>query len=76
MEKSIQRRNPMLPWWIGFVIIMAVVIYAGYRFSCLDCGAASIFPEFLVLAVVPAVYLSLMYLLFRYQAEDEAQRRK
>lgn len=66
------RRNALLPWWIGLVIIGAAVAYAAYRFSCEDCGVAAL-PEFLVLAVVPVVYLVLMYLAFRSQRDDETR---
>lgn len=66
------RRNALLPWWIGLAIIGAAVAYVAYRFSCEDCGAAAL-PEFLVLAVVPVVYLVLMYLAFRSQADDESR---
>ena len=64
------RRNPLLPWWIGFFVILAAVIYVGYRFTCDDCGVAA-FPEFLILGVVPVVYLTLMYLTFQSQGDDE-----
>ena len=73
MANQTRRRNPLLPWWIGLGIILAAVGYAAYRFSCDDCGVAA-FPEFLVLAVVPLVYLVLMYLVFRGQGADEARR--
>lgn len=72
MAKKLIRRHPMLSWWIGFAIVLAAVIYVGYRLACVECGPASIFPEFLVLAIVPAVYLFLMYTLFRGQADEEA----
>ena len=44
-------------------IILAAVIYVGYQFTTLQCGAGTAaFLAFIVLGVVPAVYLSLMYL--------------
>jgi hypothetical protein len=64
------RRNPLLPWWIGLVIIVLAVAYTAYRFACADCGAAAL-PEFLVLAVVPVVYLVLMFLTLKSQADSE-----
>ncbi len=67
------RRNPLLPWWIGFGIIVAAVAYVAYRFSCADCGSNSGLLQFLVLGVVPIVYLVLMYLTFRSEAETESQ---
>ena len=59
-EKS--ARNPLLAWWIGLLIIAAVVIYFAYRFSCM---------EFIVLGIVPVVYLALMYLTLKNQANAE-----
>lgn len=67
------RRNPMAPWWIGLAINFAVVIYFAYRFSCLECGHPGGFVEFIVLALVPAVYLALMYITLKSQAESEKQ---
>jgi hypothetical protein len=65
------RRNPLLPWWIGLVIIVAAVGYVAYRFSCTECGQFGGLLEFLVLGVVPVVYLVLMYLTFRSQSDSE-----
>ncbi|MCW5713841.1 MAG: hypothetical protein KIT43_04930 [Bauldia sp.] len=72
MANQIRRRNPLLPWWIGLIVILAAVGYAAYRFACDDCGVAA-FPEFVVLGVVPLVYLGLMYLVFRGQRDDETR---
>lgn len=66
-----RRRNPLLPWWIGLGIIAAAVGYVAYRFSCTDCGTNSGLLQFLVLGVIPVVYLVLMYMTFRSQAETE-----
>jgi hypothetical protein len=64
--------NPLLPWWIGLAIILVAVIYVGYQFATLECGAGTAgFLAFIVLGVVPAVYLSLMYLTLKSQAERE-----
>jgi hypothetical protein len=52
-----------MPWWIGLVIITAAVAYA-------DCAVPAI-SEFLVLGVIPLIYLTLMYLTFKSQAESE-----
>jgi hypothetical protein len=65
-------RNPLLPWWIGLAIILVAVIYVGYQFTRLECGAGTAaFLAFVVLGVVPAVYLSLMYLTLKSQSESE-----
>lgn len=66
------RANPMLAWWIGLCIIMIAVIYVAYRFSVMECEVISGNLEFLVLSVIPAVYLSLMYLTLRGQANSES----
>jgi len=65
-------RNPLLPWGIGFAIIVAAVAYAGYQFTTLECGPGTAgFLAFVVLGVVPAVYLTLMYLTFKDQSDSE-----
>ena len=60
------KRNRMMPWYIGLVIILAVVAYVGYVFHSTHCEATGL-PEFLVLVVLPAVYLALMYVTLRSQ---------
>ena len=65
-------RHRLLPWWIGLAIILLAVIYVGYRVTTLECGAGTAaFLAFIVLGVVPAVYLSLMYLTLKSQSESE-----
>ncbi|WP_127601051.1 hypothetical protein [Nitratireductor alexandrii] len=72
MANTKQRRNPLLPWWIGLALIVAVIVYVAYRFACLDCAPAG-FLEFMILGIVPAVYLLLMYLTFKSQADSESR---
>ena len=60
------RRNPLLPWYIGLVIIAAADIYIGYQMYRCRCEAP-LAVDFIVLGVVPAVYLWLMYLAFKSQ---------
>lgn len=67
-----QQRNPLLPWWIGLAIILAAVAYVGYQFTTLDCGPVTAgILAFIVLGVIPVVYLSLMYLTLKGQAASE-----
>jgi hypothetical protein len=66
MLASVQR-NPLIPWFIGVVIIILVDIYIFYSTSCEAPGLA----QFLVLVAVPGIYLVLMYLTFRSQALSE-----
>ena len=63
----------MLPWWIGLGVILAAVIYSGYRFTSPDCSQVGLFPEFIVLAVVPVVYLVLMRITLKNQADRERE---
>ena len=65
------RRNYLLPWWIGLTIIVAVVAYFAYRFSCMECGHPGGLIEFMILGIIPIVYLTLMYMSFKSQAESE-----
>jgi len=74
-ESPARRRNPLLPWWIGFFIILAAVAYVAYVFATLENDAAPVL-AFIVLGVVPVVYLVLMYLTFTSQAEAEDQMRR
>lgn len=59
-------RSQLLPWYIGLAIIMAAVIYEGYALQTAKCEATGL-ALFLVLFVVPTVYLALMYLTLRSQ---------
>jgi hypothetical protein len=65
-------RNTLLPWWIGLAIILAAVTYVGYQFTTLECGSGTAgYLAFIVLGVLPVVYLTLMYLTLRSQIESE-----
>jgi hypothetical protein len=66
------RGSPLLPWWIGLGIILAAVAYTGYQFTTIGCGpgrAGAL--AFIVLGVMPAVYLVLMYLTLKSQSDSE-----
>lgn len=55
------KRNRLTPWYIGLIIILLGVVFVGYRMWSSNCGI-SLGLEFLVLAIMPVVYLVLMYL--------------
>lgn len=57
------KRNRLIPWFIGLAINLAVVSFVGGRMYAGECPAPSIL-EIGVLAVVPIVYMALMYLTF------------
>jgi hypothetical protein len=61
-----RRRNPLLPWFIGIVIVVLADLWVAYRMFATDCPAPG-FVEGLVVVVIPAVYLGLMYLTLRSQ---------
>lgn len=61
MNPVAQKRNRLTPWYIGLVIILAAVIFVGYRMWAGNCPAPTIV-ELGVLTVIPGVYLVLMYL--------------
>jgi hypothetical protein len=65
-----RRRNPFLPWLIGLAVIIAAAVYVGYQLACLDCGPPGLL-EFIVVGVMPVVYLTLMYMSLRSQADSE-----
>ncbi len=66
MNEIKHRRNRLLPLYIGFIIVAAAVSYVAWHMYTIDCGITP-FPVFLVLFVVPVVYLVLMYLAFTSQ---------
>lgn len=55
------RRNRLMPWYIGLVLILATLTFAGWELVSGGCGAP---PATLIIAliVMPAVYVGLMYL--------------
>jgi hypothetical protein len=57
----LQTNHRLRPWYIGLVIVLAAVIFVGYRMWATDCAAPLII-EIGVLTVIPIVYLTLMYL--------------
>ena len=61
-----EHRNPLLSWIIELFIVVIVDIYIGYVFFATPCAAPAI-AQFLVLAVVPGVYLTLMYFTLKSQ---------
>jgi hypothetical protein len=69
-DQPAQRRNPLLPWWIGLAVIIVATIYVGYQMACLECGPPGLL-EYFVLIVMPVVYLALMYISLRSQADSE-----
>lgn len=60
---QIVRRNRLLPWYVGIVVILAAVFYVGYQMFFVGCPAPTIV-ELGVLVLIPVVYLGLMYLTF------------
>ena len=70
-----RRRNALLPWWIGLTIVLASVGYVAYLFASLETDSAPLL-AFIVCGVIPAVYLVLMYVTFRSEADTEAELRR
>lgn len=63
MNEIRRRRNRLLPLYIGFAIIVVAVGYVGWHMYTVDCAITPI-AVFLVLGIVPIVYLALMYMAF------------
>jgi hypothetical protein len=61
-----ERRNPLMPWFIGLAIVVAADLYVAYLFLTGVCQAPGIAQVFVVV-VIPVVYLALMYLTFKSQ---------
>jgi hypothetical protein len=64
-----RKRNPLLPWIIGLVIVVAVNVYIAYLFFSNVCTAPAL-AQFVILIILPAVYLVLMYLTLK-SSEDQ-----
>jgi hypothetical protein len=56
------KRNRLMPWMIGLVLILAALAYAGWEVVAGGCGATPPATLVIALLVMPAVYLGLMYL--------------
>lgn len=63
MATGVPENHRLLPWYIGIVLVLAAVIFVGYRMWAGNCPAPTII-EIGVLTVIPIVYLGLMYLTF------------
>lgn len=60
------KRNPLAPWYIGIAILVLTDVIFAYYISTNNCGI----PNPLVIGflfILPAVYLALMYLVFKSQ---------
>jgi hypothetical protein len=58
---AVRRRSRLLPWYIGLAVIFPAVAYVAYQLRTSGCAVPT--PAvFMVLVVLPAVYLVLMYL--------------
>jgi len=61
MNAQQHKRNRLMPWFIGLAIILVAVIFVGYQMQASNCGISSGL-SLIVLAIMPAVYLVLMYM--------------
>jgi hypothetical protein len=73
MPNRTKLRNRMTPWWIGLAIILVAIAIAAYPFWSLDCGPMDGVLALFVLGIIPAVYLTLMYLTFKSEADSERE---
>lgn len=64
---ALARRNPLLPWFIGIVIVAIADVYVAYSFFSSSSQAPGP-AQLMVLVAMPGVYLALMYLTFRSQS--------
>lgn len=66
MANQPQRRNRMLPWYIGLAIVVVADLWVAYQLYCTACEAPG-FVQALVVIVIPVVYLALMFITFKSQ---------
>lgn len=58
---GVTRRNRLMPWMIGLVVIVAAAVSAAWMLLSNGCAVPA--PTlFIALGIMPAVYLVLMYL--------------
>lgn len=64
-----QQHSRLYPWYIGIAIIAAFELIIGYMFYATESPCAAPIPQlfFLLLIVLPVVYLVLMFLALRSQ---------
>lgn len=60
------KRNPLLPWYIGLTVILAVVVWIGYLIFAVPYPTPGL-SEAIMPIIIPAVYLTLMYLTLKSQ---------
>ena len=61
-----RKRNVLLPWFIGIVIVALTDLWVVYRMFATHCPAPGIV-EAIVVIIIPVVYLGLMYLTLKSQ---------
>lgn len=63
------QRSRLFPWYVGIAIIVAFEIIFAYLFYATAAPCATPIPQLftLLLIVLPAVYLTLMYLTLKSQ---------
>jgi hypothetical protein len=59
LSPAAQKRNRLLPWYIGIAIVLLAVLYVGNQMIQTQCAPVPI--AIGVLVVIPVVYLVLMY---------------
>lgn len=59
--------KPVIAWIIGLVIVAAIEIYLAVLFFGSACSAPAL-AQFMILIVLPAVYLFLMYVTLKSPA--------
>jgi hypothetical protein len=63
------RHSRLFPWYVGIAIIIPFELMVAYLFFASSSPCASPIPQFfvLLLIVLPALYLTLMYLALKSQ---------
>ncbi len=60
------KRNPLVPWYIGMVLVLISVGIVAWQMFATGCCAPPI-AIVLVLIALPVIYLALMYLTLKNQ---------
>jgi hypothetical protein len=64
--KAFHKRNPLVSWYLGLVVIVASVAAVGMEMYTSGCEAPGIAIVIYLLAI-PGIYLTLMYLTLKSQ---------
>jgi hypothetical protein len=64
----------MLAWWIGLIFTVAAITHVAFRLACADCEPSARLLEWIVLATIPIIYITVMVITYRWHKVRRAMR--